>query len=169
MTSKLNFLLVILIMATLGVIAYFGWRLWSEPVSLSVTVTENALPSALVDTRTPAQRDVAREKDVRTIDAAVRAWAKDHRGSYPESDFKNPCSGVRYCLKGVNMKDGAQTYLAPIPQDPPHYLDYHYRADNKNHTYCVRMPLALETKQGMIFQCTQERCEAVPFAEACDD
>jgi len=167
MHSKLNVILIVLIAVVLGVIAFFGWRLWNEPEPSVVRVENGGEQPSFVDTRPPKERDMAMQADMRKIESAVHAWAQDHNGAYPESDVKNPCSGVRYCLKGIHMRSGEKTYLSPIPQTIPYHLDYHYRADNKARTFCIKTPVALETEEGKLFQCTREGCGSVPFAEAC--
>ncbi|MBI1755185.1 hypothetical protein HY250_03065 [Candidatus Azambacteria bacterium] len=176
MTSKsLNALLIIAIVVVLAVVLFFAYRLWTEQRGAALTQLFSApqekkkfSPEPIVNKGKESEdRDAALEADVRTIDAAVRAWATDHKGKYPESDFRNPCAGVRMCLKGVNINTPKKIYLERIPQAFPYHQDYYYRADNAKKTYCVKMPSMLETAAPLIFQCTQGGCAREPFVSSC--
>ncbi len=172
MSSKfLNIMLSVIIAVILGGMVFFGFRLWSEkkgeepePASFAGSFS----PTPIVNKGKESQdRDAEMEAEVRAISAAAQAYAADHKGMYPESDFRNPCAGVRYCLKGVNINSKQKSYLDPIPQTAAHRLDYHYQADNVKKTYCVKTPHVLETDSSMLFQCTQAECARIPFQNSC--
>jgi hypothetical protein len=83
-------------------------------------------------------------------------------------DFKNPCSGVQYCLKEVNINTAIKRYLETIPQVEPSGEDYHYRAENATESFCVKTPGVLETANTSVFQCTGKGCGKVLFGERCN-
>ncbi|OGD32563.1 hypothetical protein A3C91_01670 [Candidatus Azambacteria bacterium RIFCSPHIGHO2_02_FULL_52_12] len=167
-----NLILVILIILALAAFGFFGWQArqsQTAPAGPGAGVkTEKFTPIPVVNRgKASEEQDAALEADVRTVNDAVRAYAKDHAGKYPESDVRNPCSGVHACLKSVNINTVKKVYLDPIPQMAPGNADYHYQADNVKKTYCVAAPVALETASTMLFECTQTACGRVPFAERC--
>ena len=112
-------------------------------------------------------RDKAMEDGALKINAAVMAFAKDN-GKYPESDMKNLCLGTRICIKETNINQNDKIYLHPIPQVGEVKLDYYYKADNQENTYCVKTPRVLETASTTIFQCTQDGCGRTIFKESCE-
>ncbi len=167
-----NPILVFLILIALGVFGFFGWSAWRSQNAPSQTGAgvkiEKFTPIPIVNRgKVSEERDAALEQDVRKINDAARAYAKDHAGNYPESDIRNPCSGVRICLKSVNINTVKKIYLNPIPQMAPGSADYYYRADNAKKSYCIETPVVLETASTMLFQCTQTECGRVAFTERC--
>lgn len=179
MSSKfLNIFLAVAIVLILGSMLFFGFRLWLEKKDAESVIAPMPVLSPAVKKFSPTptvnrgkaseEHDTAMETAVRAIGAAAQAYAADHKGKYPESDFRNPCAGVRYCLKGVNINNKQKTYLDPIPQVPPYRLDYHYRADNLKKMYCVKTPTVLETDMTKLFQCTQAECGKVAPEKDCN-
>ena len=172
--KKINLVLIIIIVLVLGTLGYFGFQTWQ---AREIPKTNTPAVSAPVKKFQPIvienkgkeseERDAALETDVRRIDSAVKEYAKDNKGRFPMSYFKDPCQAVRYCLKGVNINSREKAYLNPIPQVKPGNLDYHYTADNEKKTYCARTPMVLETANTMVFQCTPDACGRVEFEKAC--
>lgn len=172
MSSKfLNIIISAAIIAILGAMVFFGFRLWLEKnntVQTPIPSVAKFSPAPIANKgKESEERDAEMEAEVRALSAAARAYAADHAGKYPESDFRNPCAGVRYCLKGVNINSKQKIYLDPIPQASLHRLDYHYRADNAKKKYCVITPHVLETDTAMLFQCTETECGRVPPEKSC--
>lgn len=174
MTSKLNTILIIIILAVFTMLGYFGFKMWrqpkpsAQPAPSAGEAVKKFEPVLITNKgKESDERDAALEADLRKIDAAVREYAKDHNGRYPMSYFKDPCQAVRYCLKGVNINEKEKVYLNPVPQTKPGSLDYHYTADNEKKTYCARTPHVLETANTMIFQCAPSGCGRVGFEKAC--
>lgn len=169
LSRTLNIILIIAIAAVIGTIAFFGFRLLQEkedsPIPPLSEIQQPLQPAGLG--KTPSERDGSMEAGVSELNDAVVAYAADHQGKYPESDFKNPCSGVRMCLKGVNINSAEKVYLIKVPQTPGFHLDYYYRADNKTKSYCVQTPTAFETKPTFVFQCTEKGCGTVSVKDAC--
>src|SRR3989344_7236099 len=136
--KKTNLVLIIIIVLVLGALAFFGSKAWQ---AREIPKTDTPVASAPVKKFQPIvienkgkeseERDAVLEADVRKIDSAVKEYAKDNKGRYPMSYFKDPCQAVRYCLKGVNINFREKPYLNPIPQVKPGNLDYHYTADNE--------------------------------------
>lgn len=170
-TKFLNVILVGAIVAVVGVMGFFAWRLFPGGTEQQKTIiSEKKFPEPTPITnkgKESEDRDAMLERDVRALSDAAIAYAADHAGKYPESDFKNPCSGVQYCLKGVNINSREKIYLPVIPQVQPYRLDYHYRADNAKKTYCIVTPSVTETHTGKVFQCTEKACEYVSPKDAC--
>lgn len=169
MSSRtLNVILVAAIAVVLGAIAFFGLRLLKGEDAPLPPLLEERPPLQPIDLgKTPEERDGHMEAGVRALNEAVVAYAADHQGKYPESDVKNPCSGVHICLKGVNINTAQKVYLIKIPQTPGFHLDYYYRADNKAKSYCVQTPTAFETEPTFVFQCTEKGCGTVSVKDAC--
>ena len=170
-TKYINFVLIAGIAAVVTVGGFFGWKAWSgrgaEPKQ--ETPQKKFIPFVVENKGKESEdRDAAKELDVRAIADAVLAYAKDHNGKYPESDFKNPCSAVQYCLKGVNINTPAKRYLETIPQVDLSKADYHYRAENARGAFCVKIPGVLETANTSVFQCTEKGCGRVLFKESCN-
>lgn len=170
--SKTNPILAVLIIIVLCAFGFFGWRAWHQesPGGQGKTQrTQTFVPAPQVVNRGEAsrERDAILEADVRAISDAARSYAKDHKGSYPESDFKNPCTGTVICLKSVNINTSKKVYLNPIPQVKPYNMDYYYKADNAAKTYCVKTPVLLETANTMVFACTQAECKQAPALQSC--
>lgn len=172
-TKYINFFLIAVIAAVVGGMGFFGWRAWSgrsnNPAGTSSLQPQFPLPVPATNKQGKEfeENDAAMEKDVRIMNDAVLAYANDYNGKYPESDFKNPCAGVRYCLKGVNINTKAKRYLEEVPQTIGR-LDYHYRADNGAKAYCIKTPNVLETDVSSVFQCTHEGCAKTPIGKSCN-
>lgn len=175
MSSKLNTVLIIAIVLIAGILGYFGFRMWrgaklpaqtTPPIAVE-PAKKFVLPVVVNKGKESEERDAILEADVRKIDVAVKEYAKDHQGAYPLSYFKNPCRGVRMCLKGIDINSKEKSYLDLIPQIPPSGTDYHYTADNTKKSYCAKTPFVLETASTTIFQCTQEGCGRAEFEKAC--
>lgn len=169
-TKYINIILAVIIVFVIGTMGFFGWRMWGDRFN-------NGTPAPSVQVQEPQpitnkgkeseDRDAALESDVRAINDAVIVYAKDHKGMYPESDFKNPCAGVSYCLKGVNINSKKKLYLPVIPQTQHDHLDYYYRADNVKKSYCIVTPSVLETNTTKVFQCTEKVCDLVLAQDMC--
>lgn len=172
-TKIINGILIGVIAVVIAVIGFFAWRVFfgdTTPGSQQQPGSERIFPEPTPITnkgKESEDRDAALERDIRIINDAVVAYATDHAGKYPESDFKNPCTGVRYCLKGVNINTGEKAYLPVIPQIAPDNSDYHYRADNKKKSYCIVTPSVLETDTAKVFQCTEGGCGRIPLEDQC--
>ncbi len=170
-TKYINFVLIAVIVVVVGGMGFFGWRAWSDrAVEQKQEVTQKKFIPFVVENKgkESEEHDAAMERDVRTINDAVLAYAKDHKGKYPESDFKNPCSGVQYCLKGTDINTKSKRYLESIPQAEPSKADYHYRAENTKGTFCVKIPGVLVTENTSVYQCTEKGCERILFGESCN-
>ncbi|MEK7519681.1 MAG: hypothetical protein AAB581_00325 [Patescibacteria group bacterium] len=176
---SLNAALIVLIAAVFAVLAFMGWRAYNSSFAPEGPPLGSVAPHSILQKdfqpmpvvnkgKKSQERDAALEADVRAVSDAVVAYAKDHTGIYPESDIKNPCAGVRYCLKGTDINAKNTIYLSVIPQGKPSGLDYHYRADNQAHTYCVKTASVLETDNTKRFQCTQGGCERVAWQSSCE-
>lgn len=165
--KKINIILIVIIILILGALAFFGFKLWRQSKPPAQPVKKFELMLITNKGKESEDRDAAMEADVRKIDSAVREYAQDHQGAYPLSDFKNPCRGVRMCLKGVNINSKEKAYLDKIPQIQPSGTDYYYAADNAKKTYCAKTPFVLETANTMVFQCTPDACGQVEFEKAC--
>ena len=167
--KPINLILTVLIILALAAFGFFGWQAWRSQTAPGAGVqTEKFTPIPIVNRGKASQeRDAALQADVLKMNDAVRAYAKDHAGKYPEPDIKNPCSGVRICLKSVNINTVKKIYLNPIPQMTPGNADYHYQADNVKKSYCIATPVVLETASTMLFECTQIACGRVLLAERC--
>jgi len=145
----------------------------TRDTALNILVEQNETPKVFAPTpivnkgKDSEKRDILLEQDILKINIAVQAYAEDHGGVYPKSDFQNPCSGVRFCLKSVDINNGKNVYLNPVPQVKTHNLDYYYRTDSKAKTYCIKTGFVLETAPTMIFQCTQDACQRMPFEGSC--
>ena len=169
-TKYINFILIVVIAVVVGGIGFFGWKALRDRQANDLPTGQKEFPVPVPITnkgKESEERDAALERDVRMISDAVLAYAKDHNGKYPESDFRNPCSGARFCLKGVDINTKTKQYLEAVPQAQPHKTDYHYRSDNVAKTYCVRSVVILETAIPNVFQCTQSECGKVPIGESC--
>lgn len=169
-TKYINAILIGVIVLIIGGMGFFGWRIWSERQA-NVGMTEKRefpTPTPITNKgKESEERDAAMERDVRMINDAVLAYAKDHGGEYPKSDIKNPCFGVRFCLKGIDINTETKRYLEAVPQIEPHKTDYHYRVNESTKMYCVRTPVILETAIPNVFQCTASGCGKVPISESC--
>lgn len=171
-TKIINIILIAAILAVAGVIGFFAWRAFSGVApeeQQKPIVGEKQFPAPTPITnkgKVSEDRDAALERDARAINDAVVAYAKDHKGKYPESDFKNPCAWVRYCLKGVDINTKEKIYLSSIPQTPGESADYYYRADNARKKYCITTP-PLETDIGKVFQCTETACGRISAENQC--
>lgn len=169
-TKYINFILIAGIAVAITGMGFFGWKTWSgrNDAQKQETTQKKFVPFVVENKGKESEdRDAAKEQDVRMISDAVFAYAKDHNGKYPESDFKNPCSAVQYCLKGVNINTATKRYLEAVPQVKPSKADYHYRAENAQGTFCVKIPGVLETANTSVFQCTEKGCGRVLFKESC--
>ena len=170
-TKYINSILIIIIAVIVVAGGFFGWKAWSgRGAAQKQETTQKKFVPFVVENKgkESEDRDAAKELDVRVIADAVLAYAKDHKGRYPESDFKNPCSGVQYCLKEVNINTAIKRYLETIPQVEPSGEDYHYRAENATESFCVKTPGVLETANTSVFQCTEKGCGKVLFGERCN-
>lgn len=177
MNKTLNIVLIVVIIVVLGVIVFFGWNMRTSKKDTSKQDPQAQTPQKPAVKFTPIivenkgkiseERDAQLEKDVQAINDAVRIYATDHNGKYPESYFTNPCTGVMYCLKGVDINTKENTYLKAVPQVKPNFVDYYYRAYNKQKTYCIKTPSVLETANTSVFQCTETKCEKIGFKESC--
>lgn len=174
-TKIFNGILIGAIVIVVAAIGFFAWQLLSGGTISLPFFTGRPGGESIYPEPTPItnkgkeseDRDAMLERDVRAIRDGVIAYAQDHDGKYPESDFKNPCSGVRYCLKGTDINTREKIYLSVIPQIQPDRLDYHYRADNQKKSYCIVTPSVLETDLEKVFQCTEGACGRVALAEQC--
>ncbi len=167
-SSFINFILILFIILILAGIGFMARKVFHTPPEDTLPTVKKFTPIPIVNRgKVSEERDAALESDVRKISDATRAYAKDHKGAYPESDFKNPCTGVRFCLKSVNINTQKKIYVNPIPQTREGNVDYHYQADNAKKTYCVKSPGVLETASTMLYQCTAVECKRVPFAQSC--
>ncbi|MBI5912829.1 hypothetical protein HY839_00080 [Candidatus Azambacteria bacterium] len=173
-TKYINLVLVIGIVLVVAVLGFFGWQAWSDRADAQkqagMQEPRKKFVPFIVENKgkESEERDAALERDVRTINDAVLAYARDNNGKYPESDFKNPCFGVQYCMKGVNINTKKKIYLTEVPQVEPSKADYHYRAENTKGAFCIKMPGVLETENTSVFQCTEKGCERVLFTESCN-
>jgi len=173
-TKYINFVLITVIVMVAGGMGFFGWRAWSgrsdaQKQALTQEPRKEFVPFIVENKgKESEEHDAAMERDVRIINDAVLAYAKDHKGKYPESDFKNPCSGVQYCMKGTDINTTTKRYLEKIPQVEPFLADYHYRADNTKGSFCVKIPGVLVTENTSVFQCAKQGCGRVLFGERCD-
>lgn len=173
-TKYINIILIGVIVVIIGGMGFFGWRIWSERDSEQkkdeAQDSQKKFVPIVVENKgkESEDRDAAMERDVRSINDAAFAYAKDHNGKYPESDFKNPCVGVQYCLKEADVNTTTRRYLERIPQVEPSKADYHYRAENTQRAFCVKTPGVLETANTLVFQCTEKGCERIPFQESCN-
>lgn len=174
-TKYINTVLIIGIAVVVVAGGVFGWRMWSErgdvqkQAAMQEQPREKFVPFVVENKgKESEERDAAMERDVRAINDAVLAYAKDNQGKYPESDFKNPCFGVQYCLKGADINTKTKIYLKDVPQVEPSNADYHYRAENTQGTYCIKTPGVLETANTSVFQCAEKGCGRVLFQESCN-
>jgi len=179
MSSKINIILIVAIILILGGIIVMAIKVINTKdvedtvVVPSVSVGQNQSsekfePALIVNKgKESEERDALLEADIQKINTAILAYAEDNGGRYPVSDFKNPCSGVRFCLKGVDINDTDAIYLNPIPQTKQYNLDYHYRADNQEGKYCIKTGFVLETANTMVYQCTHDGCVRVLFKDSC--
>ena len=166
--SYLNVILIVLIIVVLGVLGFFGWKALHVESPVKDGIAQKFVPPVVVNRgKASEERDAVLEADVRKISDAAQSYAKSHKGAYPESDMRNPCTGASVCLKSVNINTVKKIELDPIPQIQPKGIDYYYRADNKAKTYCVKTPVVLETANTMLFECTQVQCKRVTIAESC--
>lgn len=172
-TKYINIVLVIGIMVVVSALGFFWWRAWSDrndaqKQALTQEPQKKFIPFIVENKgKKSEEHDAAMERDVKAINDAVLGYAKDHAGTYPESDFRNPCSGVQYCLKGTDINTKTKRYLEKIPQVEPFKTDYHYRADNTKGSFCVEIPGVLVTENTSVFQCTENGCGRVLFQESC--
>lgn len=169
-TKYINIVLIVGILVVIGGAGFFGWKALRvrQVHDIQPVKKEFAAPTPITNTGKESEdRDAAMERDIRKINDAVEAYAKDHTGAYPESDFKNPCSGVRYCLKGVDINTKKKAYLEKVPQVQPYGTDYYYRAYSAERTYCIKTPSILETAVPNIFQCTRDGCGKALIAASC--
>ncbi|MCR4322634.1 MAG: hypothetical protein NUV61_00920 [Candidatus Azambacteria bacterium] len=169
-TKLINIVLIVGIVLVAGVIGFFGWKALRVPKVSPALTEQKEFPLGTPITnmgKESEERDAVLEHDVRTINEAVQAYAEDHNGKYPESDIRNPCFGVRSCLKGVNINTKTKQYLEVVPQVHPHNTDYHYRSENNASAYCVRSATILETAIPNVFQCTADGCGKVLVSESC--
>lgn len=167
-TKYINFILIAVIGVVITGIGFFGWKTWNSRQTDDLLSGEKEFPTPTPITnkgKESEDRDAALERDVRMISDAALAYAKDHDGRYPVSDIKNPCSGARSCLKGIDINTKTKRYLEAVPQT--YKTDYHYRSDNDAKTYCVRSVVMLETAAPHVFQCTHNECGKVLISESC--
>lgn len=170
-TKSINFILIIVIAVVVVAGGFFGWRAWSErnDAQKQEVIQKKFVPFVVENKGKESEEyDAALERGVRTINDAVLAYAKDRNGKYPESDFKNPCLGVQYCLKGTDINTKTKRYLESVPQVEPSKADYHYRAENTKGTFCVKIPGVLVTENTSVYQCTEKGCGRVLFKESCN-
>lgn len=173
-TKILNGILVGAIVVVVAGMGFFAWRMFSTG-TMPFFTQEKKSDERVFPPQTPItnkgkeseDRDVMLERDVRAMNDAVIAYANDHAGTYPKSDFQNPCSGVMYCLKGIDINSREKIYLPVVPQVQPYLLDYYYRSDNAKKTYCIVTPSVTETHTGKVFQCTEKACDFVSPQDAC--
>lgn len=169
-TKYINFILIAGIAVVIASVGFFGWKMWGDQKTNDLVVEKKEFPAPTPITnkgKESEERDAALERDVRMISDAVLAYAKDHDGRYPIADIKNPCSGARSCLKGVDINTKTKRYLEAVPQIQPSKTDYHYRSDNNAKTYCVRSVVMLETAAPHVFQCTHNECGKMLISESC--
>ncbi|MEA1963267.1 MAG: type II secretion system protein [Patescibacteria group bacterium] len=90
-------------------------------------------------------RDAKRMSDLKQIATAIELYSSDQDTSaYPTN---GACGGAgivgvaetaaidNLCGSGNPIKDGTNTYLASIPEDPTSTQNYHYEGDTDN--YCI--------------------------------
>ena len=105
-TKYINFILIVVIAVVVGGIGFFGWKALRvrQAHDVPAETREFPVPTPMTNKgKASEDRDAAMERDVRMINDAVLAYAKDHGGEYPKADSKNPCIGVRFCLKGADI------------------------------------------------------------------